>query len=64
MIREAIFSADSFVEDSSDAVGEGDWRISGWTMRLGEYVLITEAAPGVHITWDCGQRPSVIVHCV
>jgi hypothetical protein len=29
-----------------------DWRRYGCTIRFGEYVFMTAAAPGSHITWD------------
>jgi hypothetical protein len=48
------------VSDEGDVMDDarvvGDDLISGCTIRLGEYVLITAAAVGVHITWDCTQK--------
>lgn len=63
-MRDAILSADSDEADWSDDSGDGVWRMSGCTIRLGEYVLITEAAPGVQMTWDCYfQKVIVSLFC-
>lgn len=40
-------------EEVAGLPGEvGEERMSGWTIRLGEYVLMTVAAVGVQMTWD------------
>ncbi len=53
-MRSAMWPA-SVSEGSAGVPGAGDWRISGCTIRLGEYVLITAAAAGVQMTCDCAR---------
>ena len=48
-ISEGSVSASAEGRDEDE---EGEERMRGWTIRLGEYDLMTVAAVGVQITWD------------
>ena len=52
-MRSAICSGSVSALECEDEESEGEDRMSGWTMRLGEYDFMTVDAVGVQITWDC-----------
>lgn len=53
MMRLEMAAGSVSLAADADDDGGGDCRIKGCTIRFGLYVLITAAAAGVHITWDC-----------
>lgn len=60
MMRFAISSGSVSALECDDEESEGEDLMSGWTMRLGEYDLMTVDAVGVHMTWDCSCCQSMM----